>query len=114
VDTAQARMRLEELRSELTGSIATMLRQNEGGNDELSTYDQHPGETNLADTDREVALVEHQNGQLEQVIAALARLDDGAYGVCLRCGRTIPDARLEARPEAAYDIECQAIMEAQG
>jgi DnaK suppressor protein len=114
VDTAQARTRLEELRSELTGSIATMIRQNEGGNDELSTYDQHPGENNLSDTEREVALVEHQNGQLEQVNAALARIENGTYGVCQRCGRPIPDARLEARPEAAYDIECQAIMEANG
>ena len=37
---------------------------------------------------------------------AFARLTDGIYGICARCGRTIGTERLEARPSAALCIDC--------
>ena len=37
---------------------------------------------------------------------ALARVGDGTYGVCTRCGGPIGEARLEARPDAATCITC--------
>ena len=42
---------------------------------------------------------------------ALARLDDGTYGTCQRCGKPISPARLEALPWAAHCIECQASID---
>ncbi len=33
------------------------------------------------------------------VDAALARVDEGTYGICMRCGRTIGVERLRARPD---------------
>ena len=44
--------------------------------------------------------------QLSQVLAALRRLASGEYGTCVRCGETIPEARLAALPEAATCTEC--------
>ena len=41
-----------------------------------------------------------------EVDAALARLDAGAYGTCVVCGRPIAPARLEARPMATTCIAC--------
>ncbi len=41
-----------------------------------------------------------------EVDAALARVADGTYGICRRCGRAIPEARLTARPMAAMCVEC--------
>jgi DnaK suppressor protein len=38
--------------------------------------------------------------------AALARLRDGTYGICERCGNVIPSARLEARPTARRCVAC--------
>ena len=38
--------------------------------------------------------------------AALARIDDGTYGVCSRCGEDIGDARLRAMPEATRCVNC--------
>jgi DnaK suppressor protein len=38
--------------------------------------------------------------------AALVRHDDGAYGICERCGKPIPAARLEARPDARTCVTC--------
>lgn len=37
---------------------------------------------------------------------ALARIEDGIYGTCMRCGRAINRARLDVRPEAALCIHC--------
>lgn len=52
------------------------------------------------------ALVRQARLHLDEVDAALARLDDGSYGVCERCGRAIPEARLEARPTARRCLDC--------
>jgi RNA polymerase-binding transcription factor DksA len=38
------------------------------------------------------------------VIAALKRLDEGSYGVCIECGEPIDEARLAAIPEASLCI----------
>ena len=52
------------------------------------------------------AMVRRTRDHLEEVDAALARLDGGTYGVCERCGRAIAPARLEARPTARTCVGC--------
>lgn len=49
---------------------------------------------------------------VEQITAALNRLDAGTYGRCTGCGREIPAARLDALPHAAACIECQSHADA--
>ena len=44
--------------------------------------------------------------EIASVKRALARIEDGTYGECVRCGGDIAPARLEARPEAALCIDC--------
>ena len=56
---------------------------------------------------RDIALHDRAQRQLDLVQAALARLDRGGYGACQRCGRPIDPARLEAIPWAAFCIDCQ-------
>ena len=46
--------------------------------------------------------------KLADVERALAKLDDGSYGVCDRCGATIPAERLEARPSSVLCVRCSA------
>ncbi len=60
---------------------------------------------------RDLALRDRSQSQLELVDAALARLDDGTFGTCLRCERPIAAERLEALPWAAHCIECQALVD---
>ncbi|MGQ0824784.1 MAG: TraR/DksA family transcriptional regulator [Actinomycetota bacterium] len=43
---------------------------------------------------------------LNDIDAALAKFDDGAYGVCEECGSVISEARLEAMPFARLCITC--------
>ena len=44
--------------------------------------------------------------RLRQVNAALKRLDDGAFGDCLKCGEIIENKRLHADPAATLCIVC--------
>ncbi|HLO36299.1 MAG TPA: TraR/DksA C4-type zinc finger protein [Candidatus Deferrimicrobium sp.] len=66
--------------------------------------------TQVFEQQRDLALRDRNQQHLEAVEAALARLDDGTYGSCLRCGRPIAPERLEALPWAAYCIDCQRIV----
>lgn len=114
VDERTARARLTQLLDELTASAATLEDESAGGDtSELSRLDQHPAEAAslLSDAEREVAIMEVVQNQRDQVVAALSRLDLGTYGVCVECGRELPEERLEARPEAARCVQCQAKSE---
>ena len=48
---------------------------------------------------------------LREVVAALAKVDDGSFGTCERCGEAIADKRLDALPFAKHCIDCQRIVE---
>ena len=63
---------------------------------------QHAAERELAirNLDRETIL-------LRNVRAALRRLDEGAFGVCMHCDQDISPKRLAAVPWTAYCIQCQ-------
>ena len=43
---------------------------------------------------------------IEQIDAALARIDAGTYGACTKCGTAIPEERLELRPFSATCVAC--------
>lgn len=49
--------------------------------------------------------------RLRQVHAALSRIEEGAYGECMRCGEYIQRPRLQARPEVPICLECQTELE---
>src|SRR6185503_11253063 len=59
---------------------------------------------------RDLALRDRNQDHLEQVEAALRRLDEGTFGACVRCGRPIAAERLDALPWAAHCIDCQRIV----
>jgi DnaK suppressor protein len=58
-----------------------------------------------------MALQNEAQQTLAQINEALARLGAGTYGTCANCGKKIPQARLEARPFAIYDIACQQLAD---
>jgi DnaK suppressor protein len=106
VEISVARKRLEEIRDGLDRTV-TVLR------------DEHPmvrggaaeagdAGANLTEADRNLASVSTALAQRAEVMAALARVDDGSYGHCVDCGGLVPDERLEARPAVARCVPCQA------
>ncbi len=62
----------------------------------------------LSEADRTEAVLHSARSQRDEVLAGLARFDEGSYGRCVDCGHQIPEGRLEARPEAARCVGCQA------
>jgi DnaK suppressor protein len=58
---------------------------------------------------RDLALRERSDQQLVLVDEALARLEAGTFGICVRCGGPIPVERLDALPWAARCIDCQRL-----
>lgn len=57
------------------------------------------------------ALVLQAEEHLRAVDAALERLEDGSYGICVACGRPIPQGRLEVRPTALTCVGCATSAE---
>ncbi len=54
-----------------------------------------------------LGLVETLKSQLDDIDAALARIDEGSYGTCANCGSEIPAVRLEARPASILCVDCK-------
>jgi len=49
--------------------------------------------------------------RLQLVDSALARIENGHYGVCMSCGKKIPQERLQAIPYAILCINCKSSEE---
>ena len=49
--------------------------------------------------------------RLQQVLAALQSIDDGTYGICIRCGKPIDPRRLDADPAAMTCMDCLSAEE---
>lgn len=61
-----------------------------------------------------IGLEEREAAELVAIDAALQRIADGSYGLCLQCGVSIPAARLHAQPTADRCIGCQDAQEKHG
>jgi RNA polymerase-binding protein DksA len=115
VDLQEARTRLERERTRLLGSIdsaeSELRQESAGGEDvgELSSIDQHPADhaTETFELEKDLSIVESNQEQLHDIERALARIENGTYGSCERCGRPIGEERLEAKPAARFCVEHQ-------
>src|SRR5213592_4454137 len=72
------------------------------------TDDEHDPEGATVAFERQhlAALVSQARGHLAQIDAAMLRLAEGSYGICERCGVSISEARLAARPVTTLCITC--------
>ena len=112
--------RLEHFRRILTTQLRQRtenVRDNQAAALEMGTNDDGVKDTvdmSLMDVNQELALRlgERESQMVADIDQALLRIDEGSYGVCARCGETIPEARLEAVPTARYDAACQTALEA--
>jgi len=57
-------------------------------------------------------LGDRESRMVADIDQALMRMEEGSYGICVRCGHPIDERRLEAMPTARYDADCQAAIEA--
>jgi len=65
------------------------------------------------DIDRRIleALGSQEIRRLQLIDSALARLENGHYGVCMSCGCKIPEERLRALPYSLLCIDCKSSEE---
>jgi len=109
VETTVARKRLEEMRDDLDRSISILQGERPAPlAGEGYPQDSADAGSTLSETDRTEAILHSARGQRGEVLAALARIEDSSYGRCIDCGGDIPEGRLEARPDAARCVGCQA------
>lgn len=101
-DFSAVQARLEARLDELTSRIQQLngdLRQPLDADFEEQAVD-------LEDHETMEALENASRQEAEQIRAALARIEDGSYGVCGKCGEDIAPRRLEAVPTATLCIKC--------
>ena len=63
------------------------------------------------ETALDVAEVSRDAAELQEVEAALSRIKNDTYGICLECGKPIPIARLDISPMSARCVRCQELLE---
>jgi len=111
LDTHLFRDRLLDERRRVVDAIDNIHAENPGSlgeeTEETTYQDNHLGDIATATFDREMAstLEENSTHVLTEIDGALARIDEGTYGICLRCGQPIGQERLEALPWATLCID---------
>ena len=110
IDTAAIRAALEAERAHLLEELGQAIQ----APGQMTYGSQAAAATQVFEQQRDLALRDRAAQQLELVDAGLARLDAGTFGTCLRCGKAIAPARLEALPWAAHCIDCQAVVDRGG
>jgi DnaK suppressor protein len=109
MDEAAIRSALEERRDELRAELATLTKVTRDPSATIG-FGKRVGEgTNEAISRIErVGQAEALTATLADVERALAKLNEGTYGICDVCGAVIPAERLEARPWTAVCVACAA------
>jgi RNA polymerase-binding transcription factor DksA len=115
LEVSEFRTLLEQERLRLAAAVEFLQDKSSGSlDDELGEIggggsDNHLGDTAGAAYDRELdhGLEEGAQQTLEEIDAAIARIDDGTYGTCENCGTQIPQDRLRAIPWARLCIDDQ-------
>jgi len=64
-------------------------------------------------SDDKILMINKEVAEQTDVVAALARITDGTYGVCVDCAEDIGVKRLDAYPTAKRCIRCQTHYERQ-
>ena len=113
MDETVIRQRLIEERSRLSstaGQVADEIDVDETEQSslgELSSIDQHPADhaSETFEREKDLTILGSIGDQVDEIDAALERLDNGTYGKCESCGKPIGDDRLEARPASRFCIE---------
>jgi DnaK suppressor protein len=104
---------LQKRRNEITGQVNHLeqdLRDDIADNQNMpgDMADHGSGELNQH---LSVTLMENDRVELERIERAILRLEQGNYGECEVCEKTIPMPRLKAIPWATRCITCQSRSE---
>jgi DnaK suppressor protein len=113
-DSTLLREKLLALRARIQGDT-TQMEDNalNKDHDHATSMPNHLAELGSGNFDQEftLSLLASENNALEQIQAAIERIDNGSYGLCETCGEQIPKTRLDAIPYAAQCVQCASQQE---
>ncbi|MER2598033.1 MAG: TraR/DksA C4-type zinc finger protein [Caldilineales bacterium] len=101
------RQKLEQERTAIEDDIQHLKEWLQGEVD----ADADEGDPDLAEREKNLALLTVLERKQESVTMALRAIEKGLYGICERCGEPIDPARLEVRPDATMCLNCQREVE---
>ena len=114
VDLDERRAELLDLRTQVLAAAHDIVVDD----DDDSELSSAAGDQHLADHasdmfDREVdeSLGENAEQLVREIDTALARIEEGTYGTCARCGGPIPEERLARVPYAVLCLDCKRLEE---
>ena len=106
------------LRKRLTGDVSHLadeaLRARGGeASGSLSNAPLHMADLGTDNFEQEftLSLLENEEQALDEISAALDRIDKGTFGLCEECGKEIPRERLKALPYARRCVACARKLE---
>ncbi|WP_282070045.1 TraR/DksA family transcriptional regulator [Janibacter hoylei] len=112
---------LKEVRAELDTEIQRLTAEISSAETDLNEFlkepidgagdDQADAGAKSFEREHELSLVAGARTGLEQNLHALARLEDGTYGICENCGNPIGKLRLQAYPRATLCMTCKSRQE---
>jgi DnaK suppressor protein len=108
LDLIAIREELEARRDAVGGRVAGLAARPELGS--AQGFGKRIGDGTIEAVSRltEIGVGRSLESGLERTQRALAKLDDGTYGVCDGCGAPIPAARLRAMPDSVLCLACAA------
>jgi RNA polymerase-binding transcription factor DksA len=113
MDPEQARQLIKGERQRLEGLVREREAEGIGTQSEsdqiseLSSLDQHQGDiaTETFEREKDFSLLEQLQAEIDDLDAALRKVEEGTYGTCEICGTEISPERLEARPGSRTCID---------
>jgi len=112
LDTERFRTALLDERKRVQDALEYIRSEEPRGADDDQqemNLDNHPAENASVTLDQEIddTLGENSQHLLAEIDSALARIENGTYGACVRCGNQIAPERLEAVPHVSLCIDCK-------
>jgi len=107
MDTAEARAALQDRLTNLDGELAELTAVPLDPMSAVS-FGKRVGDGTTEAVDRltKVGTADQLSAMRTDVVRALAKIEDGTYGLCDQCGALIPEERLEARPWSVLCVRC--------
>ena len=101
--------RQKKVKEKLELLTETTRRINEEGNNDNSTYSLHMADqgTDAQEREKTFLFASREGRYLKYLNRAMKMIDEGIYGICNDCGKSIQKKRLELVPTARLCISCK-------
>src|SRR5262249_59296208 len=108
-ELASYRGKLLALRDRLTGDVSSLAAEVLNSEDEasgnLSHVPIHMADLGTYERECTLGLLENEEQTLQEIAAALGRIEQGTFGHCQGCRNAIPKDRLHALPYARHCVQ---------